>query len=191
MTVDDQLIISCRTQAEWENWLSKNYATSDSVWLRFFKKNSGVPTVVYAEALDEALCYGWIDGIVKKYDDKSYLQRFTPRRKKSIWSKRNTEHVARLIKLGKMKPSGLKEVEAAKADGRWDKAYSSQKDQSMPEDFLRELAKNKNASEFFETLNKSNKYAIAWQLLDAKRPETRERRVKKFIAMLERKERLY
>lgn len=186
-----QPVLFFKTQKEWEEWLSKNYTHQEGVWIKFFKKGSNIPTVTYDEALDEALCYGWIDGQVKSLDEKSYLQKFTPRRKRSMWSKRNTEHIARLSKLGKMKPSGLTEVESAKKDGRWQRAYESAKNMPIPEDFLKELSKNKKANEFFKTLNKTNTYAIAWQLHDAKRPETRERRMKKFIEMMSKGEKFY
>ncbi|OGH14898.1 MAG: bacteriocin-protection protein, YdeI/OmpD-associated family [Candidatus Levybacteria bacterium RIFCSPHIGHO2_01_FULL_38_26] len=184
-------IIYFKTQEEWEKWLSKNFDKSDGIWLKFYKKNSGIATVTYDQALDEALCFGWIDGQAKSFDEKSYLQRFTPRRSKSIWSKKNTEHITRLTKLGKMKPSGTKAVEAAKADGRWQKAYESPKNMTVPEDFLKELVKNKKAYDFFKTLNKTNTFTVSWQLHNAKRPETRERRMRKFIQMLERREKLY
>lgn len=153
--------------------------------MRFYKKSSGMSGVIYQEALDEALCYGWIDGIVKKYDDISYVQRFTPRRPKGNWSKRNAEHVERLSKEGRMRPSGVKEVEAARKDGRWQAAYNSPANATIPPDFLKEIAKNKKANAFFESLNKSNKSFIAYQLQTAKRPETFERRKEKILSMLE------
>lgn len=159
--------------------------------MRLFKKDSGVATVTYAEALDEALCHGWIDGQLDKYDDKSWLRKFTPRRPKSFWSKRNIEHVNRLIDAGKMKPAGLKEVEAAKADGRWGRAYDSPSAMQVPDDFLTELSKHKKAQAFFKTLNKANTYAIAWRLQTAKRPETRAKRMQAILAMLKRGEKLH
>jgi uncharacterized protein YdeI (YjbR/CyaY-like superfamily) len=191
VTKKEQPVLTFKTQKEWEKWLSQNHDKSDGIWIRFYKKSSNLPTVTYAQALDEALCYGWIDGQAKSLDELSYLQRFTPRRKRSIWSKRNTEHIARLEKIGKMKPAGNLQVEQAKADGRWQAAYESPKNTVVPDDFLKELAKNKNANAFFKTLNKTNTYAIAWQLQSAKRPETRDRRKKKLIAMLARGEKLY
>lgn len=184
-------VISFASREEWANWLEQNYHDPKGIWLRFFKKGSGITSVNYDEALDEALCYGWIDGQVKKYDEESYIQKFTPRRARSIWSKRNVGHIARLEREGKMKPSGLKEVERAKADGRWDKAYSSPSDMTLPQDFLDELSKDVRASEFFETLNKANRYAIAWRLHTAKKPETRERRMKMILEMLARGEKLH
>ncbi|MDE2590246.1 MAG: YdeI/OmpD-associated family protein, partial [Patescibacteria group bacterium] len=151
---------------------------------RIFKKDTGIKSIDYAQALDVALCYGWIDGQKKTHDEKSWLQKFTPRRSKSMWSKRNVEHVARLIKLGKMKPAGLKEVETAKRDGRWEKAYTSPSTMIMPRDFMEELSKNKKAKAFFKTLNKANTYAIGWRLETAKKPETREKRMKSILEML-------
>lgn len=177
MTTNEDLKITAFASAkEWEQWLAKNHASSRGVWLRFFKKDSGVASVTHAEALDEALCYGWIDGQLKKYDETSWLRKFTPRRPKSIWSKRNRALVERLTKAGKIRPPGLKEVNAAKADGRWDKAYDFPSKMTMPEDFLKALSKNNKARIFFETLNKANTYAIAWRLQTAKKPETREKR---------------
>jgi uncharacterized protein YdeI (YjbR/CyaY-like superfamily) len=170
--------------AQWRAWLAQNHAQSSGVWLRFFKKDSGVAGLKYPEALDEALCCGWIDGQVKRFDAQSYLQRFTPRRPRSVWSKRNIEHVARLTREGRMNPAGLKQVEAAKADGRWAQAYDPPSTMSLPEDFLAALAKNKKAKKFFESLNKTNRYAIAWRLQTAKKPETRERRLQAILQML-------
>lgn len=184
-------ILAFESQAVWKAWLSKHADTLDGLWIRFYKKASGVPTVTYREALDEALCYGWIDGQVKRFDELSYIQRFTPRRKRSNWSKINTEHVSRLMRLSKMKPRGLLEVEKAKEDGRWDRAYESPSTMKVPEDFLYELSKHKKAEVFFLSLNKANKFAIAYQLKDAKRPETRQRRLKKFLDMMNRGEKLY
>lgn len=180
----DYPIIAFESQQAWEQWLANNHHISQGIWLQFFKKGSGVKTIVYKEALDEALCYGWIDGQLKKYDKKSYLQKFTPRRSKSIWSKRNVEHIDRLHKQGKMQPAGIKQAEAAKADGRWTNAYDKPSEMKMPEDFLQLLSKNKKAKFFFDTLNKTNTYAIAWRLQTAKKKETREKRMKEIIEML-------
>lgn len=191
MSKTDLPILSFKSQKDWASWLVKNHAKSNGIWLRLFKKDSGVATVTYAEALDEALCYGWIDGQLDKYDEKSWLRKFTPRRSKSIWSKKNIEHLNRLTDSGKMKPAGLKEVEAAKADGRWGKAYDSPSAMQVPEDFLKELSKNKKAKAFFETLNKANTYAIAWRLQTAKRPETRAKRMQAILKMLKRGEKFH
>jgi uncharacterized protein YdeI (YjbR/CyaY-like superfamily) len=190
-TVTDLNIISFESAEKWGEWLAENHATSNGIWLRVFKKGSGEASVYYGEALDEALCYGWIDGQGRKYDEQSYLQKFTPRRKGSVWSKRNTEHVERLIKEGRMKPAGLQEVEAAKADGRWARAYDSPASMQVPEDFLSELSKMPDALAFFQMLSKANTYAIAYRLQSAKRPETRQRRMKVILEMLARGEKLY
>jgi len=168
----------------WHTWLTKNHATSEGVWLRFFKKLSGKKSLTHDEALDEALCYGWIDGQLARYDDISWLQKFTPRRPKSMWSKRNREHVARLSMENRMKPAGRREVASAKDDGRWEQAYDSPKSMKVPEDFLKELRKNKKALAFFGTLNKANTYAIGWRLQTAAKPETRERRMKQILRMM-------
>ncbi|MFZ4522093.1 MAG: YdeI/OmpD-associated family protein [Bacteroidales bacterium] len=180
----EQPIISFGTPSAWETWLSKNHDSSAGVWLRFFKKGSGIPTVVYAEALDVALCYGWIDGQLQRCDEQSYLRKFTPRRPQSLWSKQNIEHVLRLEKEGKMKPAGIKAFESAKADGRLEKAYDSPGKMSAPDDFLKALKKDAEAFAFFESLNKANKYAIAWRLQTAKNPATREKRMKMLLEML-------
>jgi len=177
-------ILRCESFLELRLWLDKNHATSDGIWLRFFKKASGEKSVSYAEALDQALCFGWIDGQVKSYDKLSWLQRFTPRRPKSQWSERNTVHVERLIKAGAMTHAGLQVVKAAKADGRWRAAYSSPRNATPPQDFLKELAKNKKAKAFFEALNKANVYSIVYRLQTARKPETREKRMKTILAMM-------
>jgi uncharacterized protein YdeI (YjbR/CyaY-like superfamily) len=149
-----------------------------------FQKGLGVASVTHAEALAAALCYGWIDGQLKKHDEESWLHKFAPRRPKSVWSKRNRELVEQLADAGKMRPAGLKEVAAAKADGRWDRAYDSPSKMTVPGDFLNALSKNKKARKFFETLNKANTYAISWRLQTAKKPETREKRMQVIIEML-------
>ncbi|HSU67776.1 MAG TPA: YdeI/OmpD-associated family protein [Tepidisphaeraceae bacterium] len=177
-------IMAFRSAEEWERWLATNHDSSTGIWIRFFKKHTARPSVTYAEALLGALCYGWIDGQIRKYDDESWIHRFTPRRPRSIWSKRNCQFVEQLIEAGKMLPAGLKEIEAAKADGRWDKAYDSPSAMTVPDDFLKALARNKSANRFFQTLNKANVYAIAWRLQTAKKPETRQRRMEAILQML-------
>ena len=172
-------------------WLVKNHGRSDGIWLRIYAKNSEVTTVTYAEALDQVLCFGWIDGQKKPYDGRSWLQRFTPRRSKSAWSKKNTEHAERLIASGEMAPTGLQEVEAAKADGRWSAAYDAFAKATVPQDFLNELAQHKEAYAFFETLNKTNLYSIVYRLQTAKKPETRERRMQAIIEKLSRGEKFH
>jgi uncharacterized protein YdeI (YjbR/CyaY-like superfamily) len=177
-------VISFKSQKAWATWLAKNHSKSNGVWIHCYKKNSGIRSITRIEALDEALCYGWIDGQAKGVDEKSWLQKFTPRRSKSIWSKINIENIQRLTDAGKMKPSGLKEVELAKQDGRWEKAYDSPSSSQVPEDFLKKLSANKKAKEFFETLNRSNVYAITWRLQTAKKEETREKRMNLILEML-------
>jgi uncharacterized protein YdeI (YjbR/CyaY-like superfamily) len=182
--VKEQLIISCATAQQWRAWLADNHASSSGIRLRISKKASGQKSVSYDEALDEALCFGWIDGQKSSYDEKSWIQKFSPRRPKSLWSKRNREHVARLIRENRMKPAGLKQVEAAKTDGRWDGAYDSPKNMIVPADFLKELRKDRKSHAFFKTLNKANMYSIAWRLQTAKKPETRTKRMKAILCML-------
>lgn len=188
---DNSPILFFKTPAEWEKWLVKNWDTSKAVWLQLYKKDSGILSINHAEALEVCLCYGWIDGIANKYDERSYLQRFSPRRPKSLWSKKNIENVTRLIASGKMKPGGLMEIEAAKADGRWNAAYDSPSNMEIPKDFLEELSKNKKAKDFFRTLNKTNTYAITWRLQTAKKTETREKRMKIIIEMLSKEEKFH
>ena len=168
----------------WRRWLDANHATSGGIWLRIYKKDSGKKTVTYAEALDDALCYGWIDGQKNKGDENSWLQKFTPRRPRSLWSKKNCEHATRLIKTKRMAASGQKEVDAAKKDGRWDKAYDAASSMEIPTDFLRELKKNKRALSFFEALNRANVFAIVWRLQTAKKPEARIKRMDLILKMM-------
>ena len=177
-------VLAFKTPNAFEKWLVKNHNKVAGIWLRFFRKDSGKGTITYKEAVDEALCYGWIDGQANKYDNESWIQKFTPRGPRSIWSKRNTVNIERLTSLEKMRPPGLEEVEKAKADGRWAKAYDSPKDMQLPDDFMKQLFKNKKAKAFFETLNKTNKYAIGWRLQTAKKPETKEKRIKMIVEML-------
>ncbi len=185
-------IQSFASSKQWKEWLAMNYAISNNgIWLRIFKRDSDEATITYDEALDEALCFGWIDGQKKAYDEKSWLQKFTPRRSKSIWSKRNRTRVVQLIKEKRMQPSGLKEIETAKKDGRWDKAYDSPNQMEIPADFLALLKKDQQAYEFFKTLNKANTYAIAWRLETAKKPETREKRMQILLKMMKRRQKLH
>jgi uncharacterized protein YdeI (YjbR/CyaY-like superfamily) len=177
-------MIIFKSAQEWEDWLSKNHERETEMWVPFAKKDTGVVTVTYAEAVDLALCYGWIDGLTNRVDDTYYKVRFTPRKAKSLWSARNREIIARLTKEKRMKPSGLAQVEAAKKDGRWDAAYASPKNMQVPDDFIKELSKDKKALAFYKTLNRTNTYAIAWRLATAKKPETRAARFKKLIEML-------
>lgn len=179
------------SQKAWANWLETRHDQSAGVWLKLSKKDSGIPSVTYEEALDVALCHGWIDGQKKGFDEKYWLQKFTPRGPKSIWSKINTGKAERLIASRLMKPAGLKAIEAAKADGRWAQAYDSQKNISVPEDFQSALDKNKKAKAFFATLNSANRYAILFRIQTAKKVETRAKRIQQFVEMLEKNEKLY
>ena len=179
------------SKKKWADWLAKQHDKSDGVWIKIAKKGTGIPSVTHEEALDVALCYGWIDGQRGSFDDQYFLQKFTPRRSKSIWSKINTEKVARLIASGEMKPAGLKAIEAAKQDGRWDAAYEGQKSISVPEDFQSALEKNKRAKAFFATLKGANRYAFLFRIHTAKKAETRAKRISQFVEMLERGETFY
>lgn len=180
----DKEVLTFERAAGFGKWLSKNHARSMGVWIRFFKKASGKKGITYAEALDEALSYGWIDSLVNKYDADSYIQKFSPRKGKSVWSKRNREHIARLIKAKKMRPAGLAQVKAAKSDGRWEIAYDGSAAMKIPADFLVELKKDKKAKAFFDTLNRANLYAIGWRLQTAKKPETRAKRMTAMLVQL-------
>ena len=176
---------------EWEDWLDAHHAQPQGVWLKIAKKGAPVSSVSYADALDAALCYGWIDGQKKPYDSAFWLQKFTPRRPKSGWSKINTGKATRLIEAGTMKPAGLREVDAAKQDGRWDAAYESQSNLTIPDDFQVELDRHPQAKAFFDTLNKVNRYAMCYRIATAKKPETRKARIDKFIAMLAKGEKIH
>src|SRR5579859_479961 len=182
---------SFRSSKELRAWMAKEHARARGLLLRIYKKDSGVPSVTYAEALDQALCFGWIDGQKLPFDANSWVQRFTPRRAKSGWSKKNVAHVARLIREGQMTPAGLKEVEAAKADGRWAAAYDSSANATVPPEFVEALARNAKATQFYATLNKTNLYSIAYRLQTAKRSETRIKRIKLIIGMLARGEKFH
>lgn len=173
------------------DWLAENHATEPELWLKIYKKGSGKKTIVWEEAVVEALCWGWIDGVKKSLDDEAYLQRLTPRKRGSNWSKRNREHAERLIAEGRMQPVGMAHVEAAKADGRWDAAYAPASKMTVPDDFLAALEREPKAKAMFETLNRQNLYAIGYRLQTAKKPETRQKRLEAFIAMLARGETLY
>lgn len=177
-------VLSLKSIKEWQAWLKANHACSSGVWLEIQKKDSAEKFPTYAEALDVALCYGWIDGQKNRNDESSWLQRFTPRRPGSAWSKKNTEHAERLIRAGKMKSSGLVEIETAKKDGRWKAAYDSPSNADIPEDFLKALTQNKSAEAFFKSLNKSNLYSIAYRLQTAKTPETCKKRMKIILEMM-------
>jgi uncharacterized protein YdeI (YjbR/CyaY-like superfamily) len=179
------------TPADLEAWLEENHEQPDGFWLKVAKKGSGEQSVTYAEALDLALCFGWIDSQKRGHDEKFFLQRFTPRRPRGRWSRINRDKVERLIAAGAMRPAGLAEVDAAKADGRWEAAYEGQRTAKVPDDLQRELDGNEAARQFFAALDSANRYAIVYRLNDAKKPETRERRLRKFVVMLERGEKIH
>jgi uncharacterized protein YdeI (YjbR/CyaY-like superfamily) len=184
-------VILFEQQQDWVDWLDQRHADSSGLWLRLAKKASGIPSVSYDEALEVALCYGWIDGQKKSDDAQFWLQKFTPRGPKSIWSKVNREKAQQLIESGQMKPAGLKAVEAARQDGRWAAAYDSPSQATTPADFQAELDENPAAKAFFTTLDRRNRYAILHRIQTAKKAETRARRIQQFIDMLANKEKLY
>jgi uncharacterized protein YdeI (YjbR/CyaY-like superfamily) len=179
-----------RDAAAWETWLAVHVADK-GVWLKIAKKDSGVASVSYAEALDVALCHGWIDGLKRSCDERFFLQRFTPRRPKSLWSKINIAKVEALVISGRMQADGLREVEAARADGRWGAAYDSASRITVPDDLAAALKKNRKAAAFFEALDKTNRYAVLWRVQTAKKPETRAARIGKLVAMLGRGEKIH
>ena len=190
-TKGDLPIISFESQKEWADWLEKNHEISAGLWLKIAKRDSAIETVTYDEALDSAICYGWIDGQKGTYDEQFWLQRFTPRRPRSKWSKRNREKATTLIEQGKTKPAGLQEVTLAQQDGRWEAAYASQSDTAVPDDLQKKLAENPQADAFFAKLDSRNRYAILYRIQDAKRPETRARRIEKYVAMLNEHKTIY
>ncbi len=183
-------ILPFASKNKWSDWLAKQHDKSTGVWLKLAKKSSGIPSITYDEAVDTALCYGWIDGQKRGFDDKYWLQKFTPRGPKSIWSKVNTEKVERLIASGEMKPAGMKAIEAARLDGRWEAAYASQKNSTIPQDFQAALDQNVKARDFFSTLKSAERYSILFRIHNARKPETRARRIQQFIEMLERNEKI-
>src|SRR5262245_29829564 len=178
-------------KAQWADWLEQNHTSARGVWVRIAKAGSKLRSVAHADVLDVALCYGWIDGQGRSYDSDSWLLKFTPRGKKSVWSKRNQELVARLTASGEMRPAGLAAVEAAKADGRWDRAYDSPSNATVPDDLQAALDANPEAKAFFATLNSANRYAILYRIQNAVKAETRARRIAQFVAMLEKHETLH
>ena len=182
--MDGDPIIYAETPGKFEAWLAKNHESSTGIWLAIAKKAGTARSVTYAEAVDIALCWGWIDGQKRKLDDDHSLQRFTPRRPRSNWSKTNVNNVTRLVKAKRMQPSGFAEVKRAKADGRWDAAYESQAKATVPDDFAAALKRNKKAATFFDTLNSANRYAFLYRIHTAKKLETRAARIEKFVTML-------
>jgi uncharacterized protein YdeI (YjbR/CyaY-like superfamily) len=188
---DTLQVMSFETQHDWETWLKEHHADTKGIWLKLAKKAAGTPSVSYAEALDSALCYGWIDGQKATFDDQYWLQKFTPRGVRSIWSKVNCDKATALIADGRMQPAGLRQVELARSDGRWEAAYESQSKITIPDDFQRELDKNQRANEFFSTLDSANRYAVLFRIQTAKKPETRSARIQKFIEMLAQHQKLH
>jgi uncharacterized protein YdeI (YjbR/CyaY-like superfamily) len=183
--------IAFASRADWAAWLHEHHGDADGIWLKLAKKGSGIASVTQSEAVEVALCYGWIDGQAKPIDDDHWLQRFTPRRPRSRWSKRNRDRALSLIASGEMQPAGLREVERAKADGRWDAAYESPRTATVPDDLQAALDADDEARAFFESLDNANRYAILYRVQDAKKPETRARRIEKYVAMCRERRRIH
>ena len=190
-TKHDLPTISFESPDTWEAWLADHHAASSGVWLKIAKQGSGIPTVSHPEALDVALCYGWIDGQRDRFDADYFLQRFTPRTARSRWSKINCAKATTLMEQGRMQAAGLREVERARADGRWDAAYEGQSTATVPDDLQRALELNDSARAFFSTLDSRNRYAILYRLQDTKNPDTRARRLTKFVQMLNDGQKIY
>ncbi|MDQ2887100.1 MAG: YdeI/OmpD-associated family protein [Chloroflexota bacterium] len=188
---EELLILEFATQQDWEAWLAEHYADPTGIWLKIAKKSAGVLSISYSEALEGALCYGWIDGQKAAFDEHHWLQKFTPRRPKSIWSQINCNKAMTLIEAGRMQQAGLRQVEQAKADGRWEAAYAGQSKASVPDDLQEALDKNPQAYNFFLTLNSVNRYAILFRVQTARKAETRAARIQKFVEMLAKGEKLY
>jgi uncharacterized protein YdeI (YjbR/CyaY-like superfamily) len=192
MPAKDKLpVVQFADAAVWERWLEQHAEDSDGVWLKIAKKATGLPTVTHAEALEAALCFGWIDGQRAGHDERFFLQRFTPRKARSKWSQINREKAQELIEQGRMRSPGMRQVQAAQADGRWEAAYEPQSRASVPDDLQRALDRNPQARAFFETLRGQNRYAVIYRVQDAKRPETRARRIATFVEMLGEGKTLY
>jgi uncharacterized protein YdeI (YjbR/CyaY-like superfamily) len=188
---NSEAILSFKSEKAFETWLRANHARKSEIYVRIYKKDTNVPTVTYAQALDVALCWGWIDGIRKAYDDASFLQRFTPRKANSRWSQINREHVARLCAAGRMTPVGQKHIDAAKADGRWDAAYASPSKLEVPPDLAAAIQAEPKAFETFQRLNRQNVYALAYRTIHIKTPAVRERRIREYVQMLKRGESIH
>jgi uncharacterized protein YdeI (YjbR/CyaY-like superfamily) len=185
---DSGSIHAFASQSAWEKWLDENHRTSDGIWMQLAKKASGIPSVTYAEAVESALCYGWIDGQKRPHSETAWLQRFTPRRPKSMWSQINREKALALIEAKRMKAAGVEQVERARQDGRWEAAYGSPSALTTDTDFEKALNKNPRAKKFFKTISAANRYAILWRIQTAKRAETRESRIRQYVEMLEKGE---
>lgn len=188
---DNYPTIAFKDQKSFETWLAKNHAKAEGVWVKIAKGASGIKSVTYAEALSVALCYGWIDGLKRAFDEIYFIQKFTPRKKNSIWSVINKQKVATLIEEGKMQDAGLAAIEVAKKNGRWEGAYESQNAITVPADLQQALDKNKKANAFFKKLSSQNRYAILFRIGNVKKPETRIRKIKEYIAMLQKHETIY
>lgn len=180
-----------KSEKAWETWLEKNHAKAPGIWMRFAKKKAALKSINYAQALDVALCYGWIDSLVKTYDEESYIQKFTPRGPKSTWSKINRAKVDELTTAGRMRPAGIAAVDAAKADGRWDAAYDSARNATVPHDLQAALDANEDAAKFFATLDGANRYSVLWRVQTARKPETRARRIETLVEMLANGEKIH
>ncbi|CAN7246204.1 YdeI/OmpD-associated family protein [Variovorax sp. LjRoot290] len=191
MTASEEASLFFETAAQWKKWLATHHATSAGVWLRLAKKDSSERSVSYAEAVEEALCQGWIDGRKKADDDSFWLQRFTPRSARSVWSKINRDKAMTLVKEKRMRPAGKAQIDRAKKDGRWEAAYDGARTSAIPPDLKAALDADRHAAAFFETLDAANRYAILWRLQTAKKAETRERRLAQFVAMLARHEKIH
>jgi uncharacterized protein YdeI (YjbR/CyaY-like superfamily) len=183
--LDELPVRTFSTQAAWRKWLEANHSKSPGIWLRVAKKGSPRKSVTYQEAVEVALCFGWIDGRMRSVDDRHFVQSFTPRRRKSRWSKINRDKAEALIAAGRMRPAGLRAIEEARADGRWDAAYTSSAEIQVPADLKRALRGKPDAKAFFKGLSKSNRYAVLYQIEEAKKPETRVRRIERFVKMFE------
>ncbi len=183
---DSEKVMAFRSDAEWERWLSKNHSRSSGIWMRMFRKHYKGPAIKGSGALDVALCYGWITGQARSYDDVSCLWRFCPRRPKSIWSKINTGHAERLIREGRMKPAGLRQIEEAKKDGRWQRAYSPPSTAVLPRDFMAKLNRNSKAKAFLKTINRANRYALIFRIENSKSADLRAKKIAEIVAMLEK-----
>ncbi|HVQ58538.1 MAG TPA: YdeI/OmpD-associated family protein [Solirubrobacterales bacterium] len=191
MAAAEEPVLLFGTAAEFEAWLEEHNGRSGGVWLKIARKGAREPSVTYAEGVEIGLCFGWIDSQKRSLDEEHYVQRFTPRRPRGRWSKINRDKAEALIESGRMRAAGLDQVEAARADGRWEAAYAGSKSATVPEDLQRELDASPGAAEFFAGLDSANRYAILYRLDEAKKPETRERRLRKFVAMLERGEKIH
>lgn len=188
---DDLAVLSFEKQQDWEAWLAEHHADMKGVWLKIAKKDTNISSVNYSDALDSALCYGWIDGQKAAYDEQYWLQKFTPRGAKSIWSKVNCARAEALIAANRMQPAGMQQIERARADGRWDAAYEGQSKITVPLDLQRELDNNQKAQDFFNTLDSANRYAVLFRIHTAKKPETRTARIQKFVEMLEKGQKIH